>query len=149
MTLFARIFTIAFAVFCIAGQAVAQESQPTPEEKAYKFRTSLFQTFAWKFGKLVGALQASDEAAFKANAKDLEYLAGMLEEGFQIKDSLPEGTTAKPTIWEDYDTFTEKADTLRQAAASLSEDGAMASFDPRGFGSKNCGGCHRVFRIKQ
>ncbi len=149
MKIFIRLFAAAFISLFVVGQTIAQDKQPTPEEKAYKFRTGLFQTFAWKYGQLVGAMKTDDADAFRANAKDLEYLASMLEEGFQIKDSLPEGTTAKPNIWEDFDDFTAKADTLREAAAELAEDGAMASFDPRDFGSKACGACHREYRIKK
>ena len=133
----------------ISSQAISQEDQPTPEERAYKFRTSVFQTFGWKFGQLIGAKAQDDEAAFVKHAKDLEYLASMIEEGFQIKDSLPEGTTAKAEIWEDFETFSEKAETLRAGAKALTEPGAMADFNPKEFGSANCGNCHRDFRIKK
>lgn len=133
----------------ISGQAFSQEKKPTPEERAYKFRTSLFQTFGWKYGQLIGAKAQGNETAFIKHAKDLEYLASMLEEGFQIKDSLPEGTTAKANIWEDFDTFTEKADTLRAGVNTLTQAGAMADFDPKDFGSKTCGNCHREFRVKK
>ncbi len=141
------------AIFCsvvllASSQAFSQDG-PTPEERAYKFRTSLFQTFGWKMGQLAGAKAREDGAAFIQNAKDLEYLASMIEEGFQIEGSLPEGTSAKAKIWEDFDTFSEKANTLRTAAAALTEAGAMADFSPRDFGSKNCGGCHREFRVKK
>jgi Cytochrome c556 len=141
--------TVLVLILFATGQAYSQEDQPTPEERAYKFRTSLFQTFGWKFGQLIGAKAQDDEAAFIKNAKDLEYLAGMLEEGFQIKDSLPEGTTAKANIWEDFETFSEKAQTLRAGVNALTQDGAMADFNPKEFGSKTCGNCHREFRIKK
>jgi len=32
---------------------------------------------------------------------------------------------------------------------SLTKDIEMADFDPRDFGSKACGGCHRDFRVKR
>lgn len=140
---------LAIIALFATGQAFSQEDQPTPEERALEFRTSLFQTFGWKFGQLIGAKAQDDEAAFVKHAQDLEYLASMLEEGFQIKDSLPEGTTAKANIWEDFDTFTEKAETLRAGASALAEPGAMADFNPKEFGSKTCGNCHREFRIKK
>ena len=142
-------FSIAVFVAVFGAQALAQDKTPTPEERAYKFRTSLFQTFGFKFGRLMAAQAQGDEAAFKKHAADMGYLATMLEEGFEIENSLPEGTEALPAIWEDYDGFTAKAQVLRDAAASLGEDGAMASFNPREFGSKNCGGCHREYRIKK
>ncbi|MEH6518040.1 MAG: cytochrome c [Halioglobus sp.] len=131
------------------GHAHADDEQPTPEERAYQFRTGMFQTFAWKMGRLVGAKMANDSAAFNKHATDLQNLTSMLEEGFQIENSLPDGTAAKPEIWEDFDKFEERATTLRTAVAGLTEEGAMESFDPKDFGSKNCGGCHRDFKVKE
>lgn len=143
-----RIIAVLSISIMLVSQAQAQ-NQPTPAERAYDFRHGLFETFSWKMGQLYGSKAKEDSVGFKKHAKDLAYLATMLEEGFQLKDSLPEGTRAKPEIWEDFDSFKEKAATLRTAAQSLSEDGAMESFDIRDFGSKNCGSCHRDFRVKK
>ncbi len=140
---------LSFTVLACSSLALAQDKTPTPEERAYKFRTSLFQTFGFKFGRLIAAKAQDDALMFTKQASDLQFLATMLEEGFEIENSLPEGTEAKPNIWEDFDEFKAKSDTLRTAVAGLTEEGAMASFDPRDFGSKNCGGCHREFRIKK
>jgi len=129
------------------GSAMAQK-QPTPEERAYKFRTSLFQTFAWKLGQMAGAKGRDDAASFTKHATDLAQLSTLIEEGFQIENSLPEGTKAKPEIWQDYEKFQAKAEALTDLASEFSEDGAMANFDPRKFGSKSCGSCHRDFKIK-
>lgn len=140
---------VIFAILTFAsGQALAKD-EPTPEERAYKFRTSLFQTFGWKYGQLIAAKQREDEAGFIKHADDLVYLSTLLEEGFQIENSLPEGTRAKPEIWQDYEKFQEKAKNLRSVAKTLTQTGAMANFNPRDFGSKACGTCHRDFRIKK
>ena len=128
--------------------ALSDDKKPTPEERAYEFRHSLFETFAWKMGQLVGSKMKSDSVAFKKHATDLEYLASMLEEGFQIKNNIPEGSIAKPEIWDDFSKFEDKANVLRAAAGGLTKEGAMDSFNPRDFGSKNCGGCHRDFKVK-
>lgn len=130
-------------------QAFSEDKTPTPEERAYEFRHSLFETFAWKMGQLVGSKMKNDAAGFNKHATDLQNLASMLEEGFQIKNNIPEGSVAKPEIWDDFAKFEKKANVLRSAAASLTEDDAMNSFDPRDFGSKNCGGCHRDFKVKE
>ena len=129
--------------------SLAQDKPPTPEERAYKFRTSLFQTFGFKLGRLASSKAQDDEAMFKKHATDLQYLATMLVEGFEIKNSLPEGTAAKPNIWEDFGEFEKKIESCQSATAVLLADGAMESFDPRDFGSKNSGGCHREFRVKR
>lgn len=143
------VLMLSFFLAAGVSLSVAQAEDPTPEERAYKFRTSLFQTFGFKYGKLIGSKMKGDEAMFKKHAADLAYLTTMLEEGFEIENSLPEGTEAKAKIWDDFSKFEEKADTLRAAVAELQNDGAMEEFNPRNFGSKNCGGCHREFRIKK
>ena len=143
-----RVFA-AFSISLLLVGQVHSKEQPTPEERAYEFRHGLFETFSWKLGQLYSAQAKEDAAAFNKHAKDLAYLSGMLEEGFQLKNSLPEGSRAKAEIWENYDVFQEKAADLGKAAAALTEEGAMKSFDVRDFGSKSCGGCHRDFREKE
>lgn len=142
------IFTALSISLLMVSQAHSQE-QPTPEERAFEFRHGLFETFSWKLGQLYGAQAKDDAVAFNKHATDLAYLSSMLEEGFQIENSLPEGTRAKAEIWENYDSFKEKAKDLTDAATKLTEDGAMESFDIRKFGSSSCGGCHRDFRVKE
>lgn len=136
------------ATLIVSTTGLAHASQPTPEERAYKFRTSLFQTFAWKLGRMAGAKGQNDEAAFIGHAKDLVYLSGLIEEGFAIKDSMPEGSKAKAEIWQDYAEFQDKASNMTKLATDLTQTGAMDSFNPRDFGSKACGSCHRDFKVK-
>ncbi len=145
MKLSLRVLTVLLPALLMIGASHADETPPTPQEKAFTFRTSLFQTFSWKFGQMVGAMKQKDEAAFSKHQSDLVYLSSMIEEGFQIKDSIPEGSDAKPEIWQDYDGFKEKA----AAMTRLTKDLTMADFDPRAYGSKTCGSCHRDFRVKR
>ncbi|RBP51197.1 c-type cytochrome [Arenicella xantha] len=126
----------------------AQDKQPTPEERAYKFRTSLFQTFAWKLGQLAQAKGRDDQPAFSQHAKDLAYLSTLIEEGFAIDNSIPEGSSAKAEIWEDFADFKDKASNLTTLSQGLTDADAMAGFDPRDFGSKACGTCHREYKVK-
>ena len=139
---------ITLAVILITS-ATTSAQQLSPEERAYKFRTSLFQTFAWKLGQMAQAKGQNNEAAFIKSAKDLAYLSGLIEEGFEIEDSLPEGTEAKPEIWEDYAKFQDRAANLTTLATNAATAGAMSDFNPRDFGSKACGSCHRDFRVKK
>ncbi|MCH2190550.1 MAG: cytochrome c [Gammaproteobacteria bacterium] len=133
----------------VASPADAQNIKETPEQKAFKFRTSLFQTFSWKLGQLHSAQSASDETGFINHANDLLVLAKMTGEGFEIANSMPEGTRAKSEIWEDPEGFSSKTQTFVDAVSSLTEEGAMESFKVRDFASKNCGGCHREYRTKK
>lgn len=132
----------------VISTSVTHAKQPTPEERALDFRKGLFSTFAWKMGQLYGSKMQKDQTAFTQHANDLAYLATMIEEGFQIKDSIPEGSAAKPEIWQDYAKFADKAELLRAEAKALTKEGAMEEFDARAFGSKTCGGCHRDFKVK-
>jgi len=142
------VIAISCAAVTIASSAPARAEQPTPEEREYKFRTSLFQTFAWKLGRMAVAKGQDDEATFIKHAKDLSYLSGLIEEGFQIEGSIPDGSKAKPEIWEDFAKFQDKAANLTKRANGYAAAGAMADFSPRDFGSKACGACHRDFKVK-
>lgn len=122
--------------------------QPTPEERAYKFRASLFQTFAWKLGRLAASKGQNNSEAFNRHAADLVYLSGLIEEGFEIENSIPDGSKAKSEIWADYAGFKEKAANMTNLTKALMEEGAMQGFDPRKFGSQACGSCHRNFKVK-
>lgn len=131
------------------SSAEAQSKKETPEQKAFKFRTSLFQTFSWKLGQLNGAQTVGDESAFTKHANDLLVLAKMTGEGFEIENSLPEGTRSKSEIWEDSEGFAVKTQGFVDAVAGLTQVGAMESFKVRDFATKNCGGCHREYRNKK
>jgi len=139
---------ISSVILMFISSVYAQDNQPSPEQRAYKFRTSLFQTFAWKLGQMAEAKAKDDEALFVQQAKDLAYLSTMIEEGFKIEGSLPEGTNAKPAIWEDFEEFQGKASNMTELTEGFTKAGAMADFDPRAFGSKACGACHRDFKVK-
>ena len=119
----------------------------SPAEKAFEFRHGLMHTIEWKFGKLVEAKMKGDKTAFHKNATDLAFLTTMIPEGFELKNSIVKDSNAKKEIWEDWDTFLEKAKNIQQATRGLAAaDYDMSTFDPRKFGGENCGACHRKFK---
>lgn len=120
-----------------------QRDTRSPEEKEFVFRDSLFRVIAHKAAQLPAAKAAGDQAAFKAAAADIAYLAGMITEGFEIENNIYENSRALPAIWEDFENFSNRANVLRDAAQALADSGDMDSYDQRKFGSDNCGGCHR------
>ena len=138
--------TLVLSALLLPNMLSAQMDDRTPEEKAYEFRDSLFNTIGWKMGKLVGAKMQGDKAAFQKEAADMAYLSGLIVEGFELKDSIPEGSLAKPEIWSDWDTFVEKANDLQTSAQDLADSGDMGAFDPMKFGRGNCGVCHKDFK---
>lgn len=83
------------------------------------------------------------------HAKALTEYAGMIPEAFEKKS--PMGLTdAKPEVWDDWDDFVMKANTLQEAAGKLAtaaESGEMAQVMPalKGVGDA-CRGCHNVYR---
>lgn len=128
------------------GWAVAQPPQKSPEEQALDYRHAIFDSLGWKSSQLGVAKEAGDKAAFQKHATDMVYLGGLITEGF-IPNSLIEGSSAKPEVWENPDEFEAAAENLRTMAAELaSPDYDMASFDARDFGGEACGGCHRKFK---
>ena len=127
------------------GMAAAQDNR-SPEEREFEFRDSLFRVIAWKLGRLGAAKAGNDSGSFKRHAADMAYLAGLITEGFQIRDNIPADSLALSPIWKDFDDFGKRADTLEDAAATLAASGDMGAFNPRQFGSANCGGCHREYK---
>ena len=143
-----RISTIALTVLltaAIAPSAISQEMK-SPEVQAFEFRHALFETIGWKMGKMVGAKMQKNKAAFQKEAGDMSFLAGLITEGFELKNNIPEGSAAKSAIWKDWETFEGKAKDFQAETKALAASGDMDSFDPRDFGRKTCGGCHKDFK---
>jgi cytochrome c556 len=127
----------------------ADEDTRTPAEKAYQFRDGLFHVIEYKFGKMIEAKFAGDKAAFHKIASEISYMSNMIPEGF-IPNSIVEGTQAKPEIWEDWDTFTEKSKEFTSNLNALADPGYdFSTFDPKKFGGDNCGSCHRKFKDRE
>lgn len=126
-----------------AGIVQAQPDAPSAEDQEYVYRDSLFRVISYKSSQLPAAKATGDQATFQATAADIAVLAGMITDGFQIENNIPENSLALPAIWEDFDNFTDKAHNLQNAAQALADSGDMDAYDPRGFGGENCGGCHR------
>ena len=137
---------IVLSLLLCSAAAVAQQDTRTPEEKAYQYRTGVFSALEWKMGQMIAAKFGNDSAQFQKHAGDMAYLAGLIEEGF-IADSIVEGSNAKAEIWQNPEDFANKAAALQKAASEFAQSGDIASFNPRKFGGKNCGGCHRDYKV--
>jgi cytochrome c556 len=84
------------------------------------------------------------------HAKALEMTMGMVSSAFKEKTSGGK-TTAKDTIWSDWDGFAKKATESSKAANVLVrtiENGGDVGA-ARGALGKTCGGCHKKFRVKK
>lgn len=145
---FTYVITALMTAILVTSVAWAQKKDDrTPEEKAVDFRRGLLETVSWKLGQVARSAGGGDKAAFQKHAKDLSYLTTMITEGF-IPNSVVGNSKAKKEIWEDWDDFVERAETLQTAARGLTASGYdISGFDPREFG-KNCGNCHRKYKEK-
>jgi len=104
----------------------------------------------------IGAAMAKGEAAFdltKAKAIFAVYQQGAAKVGglFPANSKTGGKTTAAPKIWEDMAGFTKtlakfSADAKAAEAAVKDLDTFKAQF---GAVQKNCGGCHRTYRVKK
>ncbi|TCO73534.1 c-type cytochrome [Rhodovulum euryhalinum] len=91
--------------------------------------------------------RAFDAAAASAAAAAIAETAGTAPALFETQADDPE-STAKPAIWQDFGSFTEKAGALKAAAAAAdmgSLDALKASMMEIG---KTCKSCHDDFREK-
>ena len=124
-------------------------AQASPEQLEYDFRSGIFDIINFKSAQMTQAKDAGDQAAFQGHAADMAYLAGLITEGFQIENSVPDNSLALPSIWEDFEDFSEKASNLQAAAQALADSGDMDAFNARSFGGENCGACHREYRARR
>ncbi len=138
--------SVAVVAMMFAGLANAQRDNRTPEEKEFVFRDSLFKVIGHKTSEMAAAHAKGDQAAFKQASADMAALAGMITGGFQIQGNVFEGSLALPAIWEDFDDFTDKANSLKQAAQAYAESGDLSAFSIREFSGGQCGGCHRNYK---
>jgi cytochrome c556 len=127
----------------------------TPEGAAFKYRTSVMETVAYKVGQLRGMAQGEipvDQALFVKHANDVATLASMIPEGF-IPNSAVEGSAALPEVWTNMPDFQAKAMELQTAAQALATAAQQNGFEAakgmvQAVGG-GCGNCHRPYRRRQ
>lgn len=138
---------LALVFTLVSAQAFAAKG-PTPEERALKFRESVFQGMAWKMGTLARSAAMGNKEEFAKQAEAMAFYATQIQEGF-IPNSIVGDSEALPVIWEDMDAFIAQSEKFASAVAELTTANYdIKSFNAREFGSKNCGGCHRKFKKK-
>lgn len=122
-------------------------------ERTLEYRQGLMNVFSWNM-KAMGAMMKGkkpyDAAAFARHADDLAKAASLdILAGFPENSDKGE-TDALPDIWLDFEGFTAKLETLREASQKLSE--VAATGDKKAMGEalgktgKACKGCHESFK---
>jgi cytochrome c556 len=135
----------------VAMPALADEST----QGAIDFRESVMTTFKWYMGPM-GAMAKGkipfDAALFKSRADGLANASRLdASEGF------PEGsvgeTEAKPEIWDNWDDFLSKYQSLQDEAVKLQQVAATGDEAEmkKQFGKvgETCGSCHKKYRNKK
>jgi cytochrome c556 len=125
----------------------------SPEGKAYVYRDSVMEVADAKARLLVGMVREEielDEAVFAKATADLAALSTMMIYGFENKTLVEESRT-DPAVWENWDDFKDKVDSLVQATAELADTAEKGGFAAaQGLVQptvQNCGGCHRSYRL--
>ncbi|HSB48845.1 MAG TPA: cytochrome c [Burkholderiales bacterium] len=145
---------IALAVMASgAGVAGSAHAQQKPED-VIKYRKAVMTVQSWNMrpmALMVKGQQPFDAALFAWYAGVIQSTSFMLPDAF-LAGSDKGDTKARPEIWSDAGKFKAtmdrfNADTLKLVAASKA--GTLdAVRGPFGEVAKNCGGCHKQFRMK-
>jgi cytochrome c556 len=136
-----------------AGVAGSAHAQQKPED-VIKYRKAVMTVQAWNMrpmALMVKGQQPFDAALFAWYAGVVQSTSFMLPDAFAAGSDKGD-TKARPEIWKDEAKFKGvldrfNADTLKLVAATKAGtlDAVRGPFEAVG---KNCGGCHKEFRMK-
>lgn len=142
-------------VVSLLGAASSATQAEIGVQGAIDFRESIMTTFKWymdPMGAMAKGKIPFDSALFKSRADGLVNATRLdLAEGYP-KGSVSD-SEAKPEIWDNWEEFLGKIQSLRdeavklqQVAATGDEAAIKAQFGETG---KVCGSCHKQFRSKK
>lgn len=126
----------------------------SPEERAFAYRDGLLHSVSAQMGLMSAMAQGkmpANDAAFTRAANNLVVLSGIIPDAFGVK-GVPEGSIAKPEIWDNWDDFLAKANDLTAKAEEIAGVAASGGVDKakglvRGVGEA-CGACHKAYKVK-
>ena len=140
----------------LAGALLAASTSAMAEsdaEKAVEYRESVFHVMGHNFKPMAGMVKgkiAYDAEEFATRAKRVAQLAHMPLEGFKEGTADVTGTDAKASIWDNWDDFTGKMETLQEKSAELAkvaEGGDMEAIKPKFMATgKACKSCHDDYK---
>lgn len=134
-----------------AGMVSAPVVSTAQEDPVITYRQKVMLSNSANLGAISDIMKFSlpYEANIAVHAEQLSRAASLIPSAFE--EELSEGLTdAKPEIWEDWETFEQYADDLKNASSTLAE--TAASGDPAAISAqlKEVGGackqCHDDFR---
>ncbi len=143
----------------LQGSVAFAQGGPTPQERAQgaaDTRAGLMKMVLLYFGPIYAMAQGQmdyDGPMVERNAHKLMELAGMGVDAYRKDTSeFDLDTEALPTVWEDFDDFSEKMDGFAEAAKALEASGGKGK-DEMVAGFRKLGGacraCHDDYRQKK
>ncbi|WDU52338.1 c-type cytochrome [Taylorella equigenitalis] len=148
MKLLKTIFVATCMISAVAVQA-HDKAEPTPAEKAVKYRQSAKTVMATHFGILGGLLKAEkfDEEVTEKQAEIIAVVARLPWSHFGPGT---EGGNAKPEVWTNVAKFEENRDLLLKSVDDLEDAEELEEFKKAFAGMGDaCKKCHTEFRVKK
>ncbi len=144
--------TAALLATIFAGVATAAD-QPTPGERALKYRKSLYQVIVWNFGPMSAMAQDKmpfDPADFAERASRVAQLTPMLAESYPPESKGVADSKLKSKMWDNRADFDAKLQDLVDESAKLAQvakTGDEAAAKQAFFDTANaCKRCHDEYK---
>ena len=152
MKLVTKLFVAVIVGAIVFGTAYAQFSKP---EQAIKYRKSVMFLIVQHFGRMGAVIKGKAPykmAEFTRNAVAVQTLSSLDWEAFQMPGSDKGDTRLSATVFKQRSKFNETAKAFQNDTAKLADAARGGNFDTikSQFGevAKNCGSCHKAFRVK-
>ena len=147
-----KVLTAAVLGLFSMGAVSAIGAAEVKPKDAVEYRQGLFQVLKWNFMPL-GAMAKGDapfDAAVVArNSAVIAALSSRIVEGFPKGSESGNQTSAKGTIWSQWDDYQAKAKDFETAAAQLAKATDEASLKAAvGAVGKSCKACHDGYRAE-
>jgi cytochrome c556 len=140
-----------FRTVCCTVCALGLASAASASEADVKYRQANMEVIGGHMHSIVPIVKGEVRhmGQLKAHAEGIAAASKLAPDAFKI-EAMEGKTTAKKTIWTDWDTFADGLDKMGAAASKLAEvadSGDMAAIGPavQSLG-KTCKGCHDDFR---
>jgi cytochrome c556 len=107
----------------LTASASMTHAEPKPDA-AIRYRQSIFRALSWNFGPLVDMVKGKTPFAaseFARRSERMNFFAQQLLEGFPKGSDSGAETDAKAIIWENFDDFSAKVQTLADESKALHE----------------------------
>jgi cytochrome c556 len=136
------------AVICLCAVAVPALAAMPGDVVSNRQRLMRLNGASW--ADIQAKTKAGNVEAIAVNAETIAVMAQHIPSLFPA-GSLTDQSKAKPEIWQRFDEFQAKADTLKTMAeqmrdAAKAKDSATVEAMVKEFGPKACGACHTPFR---